>query len=388
MTSLREHFLLDPHTVFLNHGSYGATPRPVFEAYQDRQRQLEREPVRFINDELPDLLKDARRVLGAYVNADADDLVYVPNATFGINVVAHALSLQPGDQVLTTNHEYGAVDNLWSYICQKRGATLIKQPVSFPCASEAEALEEIWRGVSPHTKALFLSHITSPTALQLPVAALCQRARTAGLLTVIDGAHAPGQIDLDLNSLGADFYVGNCHKWLCSPKGAAFLHSRRACQPLIEPLIIGWGWGENRKPSHEPPYIDALQRLGTTDPSAYLAVPSAIAFQAQHHWPQRRARCHNLLAETLTQACDLTGLNPLYPQQGPAYAQMAVIPLPRIHDLAAFNRRLYEKHRIQVPCIAWNDQHFLRISVQAYNSEDDLAALLKALDTELTALPA
>lgn len=385
MRSLKDHFLLDPQIIYLNHGSYGATPRAVFEAYQNWQLQLEREPVKFINNELPSLLKDARRALGRYLNADADDLVYVPNATFGINIIAHALPLKPGDEILTTDHEYGATDNLWSYICEKRGAALIQQSVSFPIASEAEVLEEIWRGVTPRTRVIFLSHITSPTALRLPIASLCQRARAAGLITVIDGAHAPGQITLDLDALGADFYVGNCHKWLCSPKGAAFLHARRPRQHLIEPLVIGWGWGKNRKPSNEPAYIDALQRLGTDDLSAYLAVPAAIEFQARHHWPEVRAQCHALLAATLKQACDLTGLSPLYPEQGRHYAQMAVIPLPPVHDLESFNRRLYEKYRIQIPCIEWKGRQFLRISVQAYNSEEDLATLLAALRAELPA---
>jgi isopenicillin-N epimerase len=385
MTSLKDHFLLDPHIIYLNHGSYGATPCSVFEAYQHQQLQLEREPVRFINNELPSLLKDARRALGRYLNADADDLVYVPNATFGLNVVAHALPLRAGDEVLTTDHEYGAMENLWSYICGKRGAAFIKQPVSFPVSSEAEMLEAIWRGVTPRTKVIFISHITSPTALRLPVAAVCQRARAAGVLTVIDGAHAPGQIDLDLDALGADFYVGNCHKWLCGPKGAAFLHTRRSRQQLIEPLIVGWGWGANRKPSGEPAYVDALQRLGTDDLSAYLTLPAAIEFQTQHQWPEVRERCHRLLETGLERAAELTGLSALYPCQGRFYEQMAVFELPHIRDLTAFNNRLYQHHHIQIPCIAWNKRQFLRISVQAYNSQEDLDALFAALEQELSA---
>ncbi|MEJ2574115.1 MAG: aminotransferase class V-fold PLP-dependent enzyme [Gammaproteobacteria bacterium] len=383
MNSLKDHFLLDPHVVYLNHGSFGATPRPVFDVYQYWQRQLEREPVKFINNELPSLLRDARRALGRYINADVDDVVYVPNATFGVNIVAHALRLCPGDEVLTTDHEYGAMSNLWSYICQKRGATLVRQRVSFPIASQAELLEELWRGVTPRTKAIFVSHITSPTALCLPVAALCQRAREADVMTIIDGAHAPGQIDLDLDSVGADFYVGNCHKWLCSPKGAAFLYTRRSRQVSIEPLVVGWGWGENRKSFGESAYIDALEWLGTNDLSAYLAVPAAIEFQMRHDWPQRRTRCHKLLEKTLKRASDLTGLAPLYPEPGRHYGQMAVLPLPPIDDLDAFNRRLYDEYRIQIPCISWNGRQYLRVSVQAYNSEEDVEALLTALRIEL-----
>ena len=200
---------------------------------------------------------------------------------------------------------------------------------------------------------------------------------------VIDGAHAPGQIDLDLDALGADFYVGNCHKWLCGPKGAAFLHTRRERQQLIAPLIIGWGWGKNRKPSRETDFIEALQRQGTDDLSAYLTIPAAIEFQRRHHWQEVRAHCHDLLATTLKQARELTGLYDLYPEQGQHYAQMAVMALPPINDLASLNRCLYEKYRIQIPCITWNGHQFLRISVQAYNSEKDLEILLDALHAEL-----
>jgi isopenicillin-N epimerase len=205
------------------------------------------------------------------------------------------------------------------------------------------------------------------------------------LITVIDGAHAPGQMPLDLDALDADFYVGNCHKWLCSPKGAAFLFTQRSRQALIEPLVIGWGWGENRGPSKESDYVASLQWLGTNDLSAYLSVPAAIEFQAQHRWPEVRENCHRLLGTTLRRASELTGLRPLYPDQGRYYEQMAVMPLPAIDNLASFNARLYEKYRIQVPCIEWNGRQFLRISVQAYNSEEDLATLLAALRAELPA---
>lgn len=383
MPPLKHLFLLDPDVVFLNHGSYGATPRPVFETYQRWQLQLEREPVQFINMELPGLLRQARGALGEYLNADPDDIVYVPNATFAMNVVARSLPLGPGDEVLTTDHEYGAVDNAWLHVCRKRGARYVRQPVSFPVTSDAAIIEEIWRGVTPRTKVLFLSHITSSTALRFPVEALCTRARAAGILTAIDGAHAPGQIALDLRAIDADFYTGNCHKWLCSPKGAAFLYTRRDRQHMIEPLVIGWGFGDNRKLAQNSAYVDALQWLGTNDLSAYLSVPAAIRFQAEHDWPQVRAACHRLLAESVRRVSELTGLPSLYPLHGHHYAQMAVNTLPRIDDLAAFNRRLFDKHRIEIPCIEWNGRQFLRIALQGYNSRADIDALLAALHAEL-----
>lgn len=382
MPPLRPHFLLDPAVVFLNHGSYGATPRPVFEACQEWRLRLEREPVQFINHELPGLLRRAREALGGYLNADPDDLVYVPNATFGMNVVARSVPLAPGDEVLTTDHEYGAIDNAWLHVCSRRGARYVRQPVAFPAASDAAVVEEIWRGVTPRTKVLFVSHITSSTALRLPVEDLCARARAAGILTAIDGAHAPGQIALDLRALDADFYAGNCHKWLCAPKGAAFLYVRRDRQPLIEPPVVGWGYGANRKLAQNTDYIDALQWLGTNDPAAYLAVPAAIAFQQEHDWAQVRADCHRLLAESIRRVSALTGLAPQYTHDG-QYVQMAVNALPPIDDLAAFNRRLFDRHRIEIPCIEWNGRQLLRIALQGYNARADIDALLAALVAEL-----
>ena len=237
MYNLKRHFLLDPTVTFLNHGSFGATPKPVFAAYQDWQRRLERQPVLFLGREIDGLLRQSRQALGEYLDAAADDLVYIPNATHGVNIVARSLALQPGDEILTTDHEYGACDYTWEFVCKKTGATYIHQPIPLPVQSEDEIIEQFWQGVTLRTKVIYLSHITSPTALRLPVEQICQRARQAGIWTLVDGAHAPGQIPLDLKAVGADFYTGNCHKWLLSPKGAAFLYARREAQPLIEPLI-------------------------------------------------------------------------------------------------------------------------------------------------------
>ena len=383
MSPLKSLFLLDPDVVFLNHGSYGATPRPVFEAYQQWQRRLEREPVQFINEELPLRLREARAALGRYLNCDADDVVYLPNTTFGINVIARSLRLQPGDEILTTDHEYGAIENCWSYACRTSGAAFIRRPLPLP-SPDHRILEHIWGGVTPRTKVLFVSHITSSTALRLPVEALCARARDAGILSVIDGAHAPGQIALDLRAIDPDFYAGNCHKWLCSPKGAAFLYSRRDRQPVVEPLVVGWGWGEQRKPTGNSAYVDAFQWLGTDDLSSYLSVPAAIDFHNDHGWAAVREDCHRLLSTALERVRDLTGARSLYDNED-QYRQMAVVELPPIADLAAFNRRLFDRYRIEIPCMAWNGRQLLRISIQGYNSEADVEALLRALRKELSA---
>jgi len=206
---IRDEFLLDPDVVFLNHGSFGACPRDVFARYQELQLELERQPVAFLGRRLDGLLADARAALGAYVGADPDDVVFVQNATAGVNLAAWALDLQPGDEVLSTNLEYGALDLAWTHVCSHAPARYVRMPVAVPLQ---DPIEEIWGGVTEHTRALFLSHITSRMALQLPVEELCSRARERGIATIVDGAHVPGHIPVDLRALDVDYYAGNCHK--------------------------------------------------------------------------------------------------------------------------------------------------------------------------------
>lgn len=380
MPSLRRLFLLDPDVVFLNHGSFGATPRLVFQVYQTWQRRLEHQPVKFLATDLFDHLKHARQALADFVHADADDLAFVPNTTFGINIVARSLNLGSGDEILATDHEYGACDNVWEFISRKTGASYVRQPIPLPAMSSDEIVEQLWNGVTPRTKVIFISHITSPTALHLPVEAICQRAREAGILTVIDGAHAPGQIPIDLGAIKADFYIGNCHKWLSAPKGSAFLYSAPDRQKLVEPLVVSWGWGENATFTTGSRYLDNLQWWGTIDPSAFLSVPAAIQFQQDHNWPAVRQRCHTLVGQAVRRICDLVGHAPLYPHDAGFYHQMAIAPLPAIPDLPAFKERLYEEYRVEVPCAQWKDQQFIRVSVQGYNTQVDIDRLVEALD--------
>jgi len=379
MAAFKELFLLDPEVLFLNHGSFGATPRPVFEAYQAWQRRLERQPVQFIVTDLPRYFETARQLLGNYLNADKNDLVYVPNATFGLNIVARSLPLQEGDEVLTTNHEYGACDRVWRFVSQKKGFHYRQQPIALPVTSPEEIVEQLWQGVTPQTSVIFISHITSSTALCFPVAQICKLARAAGILTVIDGAHAPGQVPLDLKAIDADFYCGNAHKWLCGPKGSGFLYTRPDRQHLVEPLVVSWGWGEERMLSYGSDYLDYLQWVGTNDPAAYLAVPAAIEFQQAHNWTAIRQTCHRLVQQAMHRICELTGLAPLYPDHAGFYHQMATIPLPPIADLLALKQRLYEEYRVEIPLLEWHGCPYIRISIQAYNTQKDVDALLDAL---------
>ena len=322
----KKHFLLDPNVTFLNHGSFGATPRPVFEEYQHWQYKLEQQPVRFIDREVHSHLKNARQKLGEYLNAQPDNLVFVPNATFGVNILVRSMKLQDGDEILTSNQEYGACENAWSLSCQKTGASLVRQPISLPVTSFAHIVDQFWQGVTPRTRVIYISHITSPTALCMPVDEICKRARDAGIITIIDGAHAPGQMDVDLEAIDADFYVGNCHKWLLSAKGAGFLYASKEMQEMVEPLVVSWGWGSNSPYTTGSNFLDNLEWWGTKDPAAYLSIPAAIQFQEQHDWPSVRQQCNQILQEALRRISELTGIPPVYPDGMGYFHRMTIAP--------------------------------------------------------------
>jgi isopenicillin-N epimerase len=379
MQMIKDHFLIDPQIIFLNHGSFGACPRPVFEEYQAWQIKLERQPVQFLGTELNTYLHYSRKVLGEYIHSSANEIVYIPNVTHGVNIVARSLNLKPGDEILTTDHEYGACTFTWDFICCKTGAVCKSQRIKLPVTSLEEIAEQFWCGVTPLTKVIFISHITSPTSHTFPVQWICKRAREAGIVTVIDGAHAPGQLTLDLSSIQADFYLGNCHKWMLSPKGAAFLYARPEVQNLIEPLIVSWGYQSSFTSPRESTFIDFLQWSGTKDPAASLSVPAAIAFMRENNWDKVRVECHHLLQSAIKRICDQTGLAPLYPLESDFYHQMGTIPIPQVRDLNELKSRLYNDYKIEIPCIEWNKLHFIRLSVQGYNSEDDIDILVHAL---------
>lgn len=379
MRDLKSLFLLDPEVHFLNHGSFGAVPRPVFEVWQDWQQRLERQPVAFLGRELPGLLRAARERLAQTLVADPDDLLFVPNATLGVNLVARSLRLAPGDEVLASNHEYGACDRIWEFVCGGAGARYVQQPLPLPAANTAAQVDAFWQGVTARTRVIFLSHITSPTALRLPVEAICQRARAAGILTVIDAAHAPGQIALDLKAQEADFVTGNLHKWAMAPKGAAFLYVRREHQAALDPLVVSWG----RLPGNEANLAGRLQWMGTADPSAWLSVPAALDFAVANDWASVSADCHALLRETLLQIAALTGLPPAYPPESDAYVQMGIARLPAACDLEVLKARLYDDFRVEVPLIDWAGEKFVRVSIQGYNTAADTAALLAGLQALL-----
>jgi isopenicillin-N epimerase len=376
VTKLSSLFLLRPDITFLNHGSFGACPRPVFDEYQKWQLELECQPVEFLGRRFDGLMQHAREALAQYVNCNADDLVYVPNATTGLNIVARSLKLNAGDEIVTTNHEYGALDRTWEFLCAQKGTIYIRVPIPIPVTTEQDFTERYWSAVTPRTRVLFLSHITSPTALIFPVQELVRRAREAGIISIVDGAHAVGQIPLNLTTLNADFYSSNCHKWMMSAKGSAFLYARPETQSLVEPLIVSWGWHPEKITGTS--FIQQQEWQGTRDIAAYLSVPAAIKFMQEHNWDLVRADCHKLAQYARAEISKLTGLEPLSPDSPEWFSQMVSLPLPRCNP-ELLKQRLNDEYRIEVPILTWNNRHLIRISIQGYNTREDVDALVAAL---------
>jgi len=363
-SAVREFFQLDPDVCYLNHGSYGATPKPVFADYQHWQSELERQPVEFLSRRLDGLLAEARELLGSFVGARPEELAFVQNATTGINVVARSLQLAPGDEVLATDLEYGACDLTWEHWCRRNGAHYVRQPLDL-----ADPVGSLFAAACERTRAVCVSHVTSATALVLPVAEICAEAHRRGMLAIIDGAHAPAQVPLDLSVLGADLYAGNCHKWLCAPKGSGFLWARQNHHQWLESPIVSWGWEGGGD------FVSRIEKQGTRDPAAYLATPAAIAFVAEH---DERERCHDLALEARSELADVLGVEPVAPNA--AYVgRMASVTLPAGVDGEALQRRLYDEYRIEVPVASGR----LRVSFAMYNDRRDLDRLIAALNSIL-----
>jgi isopenicillin-N epimerase len=340
-------WLLGPGVTYLDHGAHGACPRPVFDAYQGWQRQLELRPAAFLGRRLEGLLGETRRALGSFVGAEPSRLALVPNATTGLNAVIRSLRLGADDEVLTTAHEYGALLKSWQFI----GADLVvREP------------EELVDAIGPRTRVVFLSHVTSPTASVLPVEEVCRAAREAGVLSIVDGAHGPGHVHLDLESLGADVYAGNCHKWLCAPKGSAFLFSRPEHHGWIEPVVTSWGWGNGSS------FAAKHEWQGTFDPAAWLTVPTAIEI-----WRRLDLDACRSLA--------LRGQRLLRPIEGvPAPQMWASEVAPG--DPQELKAALLDRE-IDVPVHDWQGRRLVRVSIAPYNTDADLDRLRSALDDAL-----
>jgi len=374
--SLRSQFLLDPSITYLNFGSFGACPRPVFEDYQKWQLELEREPVQFIAVNGPANMNKARTALAGYINCNADDLVFTPNPTFAINIIAKNFNLQEGDEILATNLEYGAMDRTWNYYCRQHKAKFVRQPVKLPVKDKSEFIENFWKGYSPKTKAIFISQITSTTAMILPVKEICERAKELGLLTIVDGAHVPGHVKLDLSQIKADIYTGACHKWMMTPKGSSFLFVRKELQENLDPLVISWGY-ESDAPS-DSQFLDYHQFNGTRDFTAYLTIPKAIEFMQQHNWPRVSESCKELVRKNVQRFCDLLNTHTFCPVNEEQLGQMLSLPIRTNHP-EQLQKKLFSDYRIEIPVMRQNDGVNIRFSINAFNSQEDLDRLHDAL---------
>lgn len=375
--NFRKYFYLNKEITYLNFGAFGACPKPVFEKYQSFQLELEQEPTNFIQVKGPEYLKASRIALANFLHCGADDIVYVTNPSYAVNIIAKSFDLNPGDEILTTNLEYGACDRTWKYYCNKYGATYKQQKIRFPLESKEDFISQFMEGINAKTKLIFLSHLTSSTGLRLPVEEICARAKQRGILTFIDGAHAPGQVEVDLSSLQADIYTGACHKWMLAPKGSSFLYVDKKYQDLFDPLLISWGYDSDR-PSHSR-FLDYHQMQGTRDYSAFLATPAAIDFMEKNDWENVRKECKEIAQHNAGRFCRLLNATPLCPVTDDFIAQLYSIPLQinapeKLHDL------LYYKFQIQVPVMAHEGNFYIRYSIQAYNTDEDLDKLYNALE--------
>ena len=387
------HWLLDPAVVFLNHGSFGACPRPVLAAQTEWRERLERQPLQFLVRELETHLDTARAALAKFVGADVADLVFVPNATTGVNSVLRSLVFQPGDELLVTNQEYNACRNVLDFVAGRFGARVVVVAVPFPFHHEDEVVAPVLAAVTPRTRLALLDHVTSQTGAVLPIARLVAELNQRGVDTLVDGAHAPGMVPLNLTDLGAAYYTGNCHKWLCAPKGAALLHVRPDKQAAIRPLTISHGANSTR--TDRSRFHLEFDWPGTWDPSAALSVPVAIQFLGSllpGGWPEVMARNRAL---ALAARKFLTGSVGV-PEPCPAefIGSLASVPLPdappnagprRPYNEYPLQESLRLRHQIEVPIISWPapPRRFLRISAQLYNALPHYELLAQALAGEL-----
>lgn len=376
MQQLKSQFLLRDDITYLNFASFGACPRPVFEKYQQLQRELEAEPVSFITDTGMRYLTEARKALGDFINCDKDDVVYVTNPSYAVNALARSLGLKAGDEVLSSNLEYGACDKAWDYYCNEVGATYRRQPITLPLKTKNQFCEDFFKGLNAKTKLVFLSHITSSTALRLPVEEVIARAKKEGVPVFIDGAHAPGQIPLDMRALDADYYTGACHKWMMTAKGSSFFYVKKELQKSIDPLVISWGY-KAAFPS-ESQFLDYHQMNGTRDYTAFLTIPAAIEFMNKYDWETVSADCRKLVQENAVVFCELLGTTPLSPVDDDFMLQMCSAEI-KCKEPEKLHNLLLEKYHIQVPVPRHGNKVYLRYSINAFNDQGDLDALFKAI---------
>ena len=372
-------WLLDPHITYLNHGAFGACPKPVLEAQQAFRQELEREPAYFFEHRWEPLLDEARAALADFVGAAPADLVFVPNATTGVNAVLRSLTFEPGDELLTTNHAYNACRNALNFVADRWGLQIVVAEVPFPIKTAEQMVEAVLACCSTRTRLALLDHITSQTALVFPIEALVKALRQRGVETLVDGAHAPGMIPLNLEAIGATYYVGNCHKWLCAPKGAGFLYIQPDRQSTIRPLTISHGANSPR--CDRSRWQLEFDWMGTDDPTPYFCVPTVIEWLRSRFpggWPALMAHNHQLVVAARSHLCQKLAVEPPCPDD--LLGAIAVLPLPD-GPAEALHQDLLKHHRLEVPIFPWPQPpaRWLRISAQLYNGLADYERLGEAL---------
>jgi isopenicillin-N epimerase len=392
-SALAKHWPLDPRITFLNHGSFGSCPRAVLEFQQCLRDRLERQPVQFLTRDLEGLLDEARKALAQFVGAQSEDLVFTANATGGVNAVLRSLSFAPGDELLVTDHEYNACRKALEFTARRTGATVVVAPIPFPLESVEQIAQSILGRVTPRTRLALIDHVTSPTALVLPIARLVRELAARGVDTLVDGAHAPGMVPLDLSALDAAYYTGNCHKWLCAPKAAGFLHVRPDRQELIHPLSISHGFNSRR--TDRSRFLLEFGWTGTADPTACLTVTEALRFMGgllPGGWPEIMTRNRALALSAQKILCKTFAIGAPCPEE--CIGSMAAVPLPdnppgqwptAPHFQDPLQEALLAGHGIEVPVIPWPGypRRLLRISAQLYNSPQEYQLLAEALPDAL-----
>lgn len=385
-------WLLDPQITFLNHGSFGSCPRVILDLQTELRERMEKAPVEFLARDLEPMLDQSRSALAEFVGAPPDDLVFVTNATTGINTVLRSLDWRPDDDLLVTNHEYNASRNALHFAAARAGARVVVAEVPFPVRAENEIVDAILEAVTSRTRLALLDHVTSQTGLVLPMERLVQALRERGVETLVDGAHAPGMIPLNLEKLGAAYYTGNCHKWLCSPKGAGFLYVRRDKQGPIRPLSISHGANSPR--TDRSRFLIEFGWTGTCDPSAYLCLPEALRYMGsllKGGWPDVMRHNHLLAVKAREVICPALGIDAPCPPE--MIGSLASFPIPNgspgpvLSPLYAdpVQEQLRLRHGIEVPVVPWPGppRRLLRISAQLYNSLPQYERLAQALRAEL-----
>ena len=374
---MKDLFLLDPKVTFLNHGSFGACPKPIFESYQRFQLELETQPVAFIQQKTAGYLANAKNALASYIGCDEEDFFFTPNPTVAINTIMRSLKLKEDDEILATNHEYGAMDMTWDYFCKQSGARYVRQNITLPIQSKEQILSEFWRGYNEKTKVIFINQISSTTALIFPVKEIIAKAKTLGLITIIDGAHVPGHIDLNIREMDPDYYTGTLHKWMLAPKGSTFLYVNKKYQETLDPLVVSWGY-ETLMPTKSQ-FLENHEYQGTRDISAFLCTPDVIAFLEKYNWKEQSVNCKKVVLENYKRFCDLLGTEPLCPVNNAFLGQMASVEI-RTDEPLKLKALLINHYNIEIPVMHLNGKNYLRYSINAYNSQDDLDRLYEVIE--------